>query len=197
MCFKVFQVIMHLLCQHTPFMSSQYLTVFLGDFESHHSVSLHLLGVSIHLYGVSNIITVPLWVIFHHLICLLHHHGASHFNMVNFEKQCYIFLDPSENLIKALGLLPQKSTQHVSSNSGWFTGPGWEQVHWIRGPKDHPGGRRGWRKFEHCLVPNMPCPSLEGRATWQLLRVLGFFPFVGSIFHVKWYKYNYLLKLYL
>ena len=135
MCLKVFQVIMHLVCQHIPFMSSQYLSVLLGDFESHRSVSLHLLGVSIHHYGLSNIITVPLWVIFHYLLWLLHHHGASHFNMVNFEKQCYIFLDPSENLIKALGLLPQKSTQHVSSNSGWFTGPGWEQVHWIRVPK--------------------------------------------------------------
>ena len=143
---------------------------------SHHAPlvsahSLHLLGISIHQYGVSNIITVPLWVIFHHLICLLHHHGASHFNMVNFEKQCYIFLDPSENLIKALGLLPQKSTQHVSSNSGWFTGPGWEQVHWFRDPKDHPGGGRGRRKFEHWLVPHMPWPSLEGRPHGNFWRV--------------------------
>ena len=33
------------------------------------------------------------------------------------------------------------------------------------------------------------------QATWQLLKGLGIFPFVDLIFHVNWYKYNYLLKL--
>ena len=176
MCSKVFQGITHLLCQHTPLMSSQHLFVFLRDFEGHHSVSLHHLGISIHD----------------------HHHCAS----LSYPASSYVPLTSTQQFWKAMlhlsGLLwefnkkpwacfPRKALNVFYQILDDCTGWDWEQVHWISWNGSQRPSRR-W-KFEHWLVPHMPHPRLECRATWQLLKdLISTFHFVDPILHINWHK---------
>lgn len=115
-------------------------------FLCHHSTSLcfyetlRVTTVSLCIiwaYLSITIITVPLWVILHHFTCLLLQHSNS-------EKQCYIFLDSSENLIKSLGLaFPEKHS--MCFTKFWMTVQAETENRYTEsaemGPKDHPGGR--------------------------------------------------------